>query len=256
MMNGGDEACAKRVLGLLDLTSLNADDDAETIVRLCKRAVTAHGPVAAVCVWPRFVGLAKSLLAETRVKVAAVANFPTGGCDPVVAAREAAEITAAGGDEVDLVFPYNAWLSGDHSGAIDVVRICRNAIGSDVVLKVILETGCLQRPDVITAAARAAIEAGADFIKTSTGKTAVGATPESALAMMRAIADSGSVCGFKASGGVTRLAAAKSYLGIADDVMGSAWSRPDRFRFGASSLLDDLLAVLDGRPPGFAGSGY
>jgi deoxyribose-phosphate aldolase len=173
-------ARCRQAISLLDLTSLNAGDGVESTHKLCARALTPHGAVAAVCVWTRFVGIAKDALAGTGVKVAAVANFPVGGLDAAGAARESAAIVAAGGNEVDVVFPYNAWLNSNRRPGFDLVKACKDACGNDAALKVILETGCLRDQAVIADAADCAIEAGADFIKTSTGKSAVSATTDTA----------------------------------------------------------------------------
>ncbi len=249
-------ARARQALSLLDLTSLNDTDTGATIEKLCGRAVTPHGAVAAVCVWPRFVGLAKTRLTGTGVKVAAVANFPMGTADIAGAAREAAAIVASGGDEVDVVFPYNAWLNGDRRSGGELVAACKSACGGKAILKVILETGCLRDMEQIAAASRAAIDAGADFIKTSTGKAAISATPDSARTMLRVIKASGRACGFKAAGGIRDAATAAAYLDLAVGIMGESWISPATFRFGASGVLNDLLAVIEGGPAAASVRGY
>lgn len=246
---------ARQALSLLDLTSLNDNDTDAVIEKLCARAVTPHGKVAAVCVWARFVPLAKQRLAGSGVRVAAVANFPIGAADVARAAAEAAAIVAAGGDEVDVVFPYNAWLNGDHAQGSKLVAACKAACGK-ATLKVILETGCLRDPVEIAAASRAAIAVGADFIKTSTGKAAIAATPDSARTMLRAIKESGGPCGFKAAGGIRDTATAAAYLDLAAKIMGESWITPATFRFGASGVLNDLLATIDGRAPAAPARGY
>lgn len=247
---------ARQALSLLDLTSLNETDTDAVVEKLCTRAVTPHGAVAAVCVWPRFVALSKSRLSGSGVKVAAVANFPIGAADIAGAARETAAIVAAGGDEVDVVFPYNAWLNGDRRSGTELVAACKAACGSQVNLKVILETGCLRDQAVVAEASRAAIEAGADFIKTSTGKAAVSATPDSARTMLRAIKASGRRCGFKAAGGIRDTATAAGFLDLAAGIMGEGWISPATFRFGASGVLNDLLAVIEGRGSQSSVRGY
>ncbi|HWA50438.1 MAG TPA: deoxyribose-phosphate aldolase, partial [Dongiaceae bacterium] len=199
-MNLADRA--RQALSLLDLTSLNDNDTDAVVEKLCARAVTPHGKVAAVCVWPRFAALAKQRLGTSGVKVAAVANFPMGTADVTLAVRETKAIVAAGGDEVDVVFPYNSWLNGDHQIGGDLVKACKDACGGTAILKVILETGCLRSEGEIADASSMAIDAGADFIKTSTGKATISATPDSARIMLRAIKASGKKCGFKAAGGI------------------------------------------------------
>jgi len=235
---------ARRLLAVLDLTSLNDDDDKAGIERLCARAITPFGRVAAVCIRPRFVSLCKDRLADSGVRVATVANFPHGAGDPEAVLLETRQAIAAGADEVDLVFPYRSWLAGERDQARALVNACKQACGSDVKLKVILETGELVTPQHIAAASRDAIAAGADFLKTSTGKTGVGATLAAATVMLAAIKESGKTVGFKAAGGIRTLADALPYLELAEGIMGSGWTVPATFRIGASALLDDLLEIL------------
>lgn len=237
---------ALRALGLLDLTSLNDGDTEDTVRALCQKGQTPHGNVAAVCVWPRFVAQAVAALKDTSIKVAAVANFPDGGSDIDQAVRTAEQIIESGGDEVDVVFPYRAFLRGDEATAKQLVSAVKRACGPDGRLKVILETGCLPDADAIKRASVIALENGADFIKTSTGKTEVSATPEAARVMLTAIRDSKSGAGFKPSGGIRSVSDAATYLDLADGIMGSNWVSADRFRFGASGLLNNILATLDG----------
>jgi deoxyribose-phosphate aldolase len=211
--------------------------------------------VAAVCIWPRFITLARGLLEHSEVRVAAVANFPAGGDDIAAAVSETEDIVNQGGDEVDLVMPYTRWLGGDVTVARDMIAACKAACGARVLLKVILETGDLRAPAKIHDAAADAIAAGADFVKTSTGKIAVSATLEAAEAMLRAIKESGQDVGFKAAGGIRDTAAAADYLALADRIMGANWADPRHFRFGASGLLDDLLKQLGAAPAASGNSG-
>lgn len=238
------KAVAARAIRLLDLTSLGDNDDEAMVAALCDRALAAPGPLAAVCIWPRFITLARGLLEHSGIRVAAVANFPAGGDDIAAAVRETEDIVNDGADEVDLVMPYSRWLGGDSAVARDMISFCKKACGNEVVLKVILETGDLGDAEKVYAASRDAIEAGADFIKTSTGKIAVSATLEAAEAMLRAIKDSGRDVGFKAAGGIRDTETAGEYLALADRILGESWADPRHFRFGASGLLDDLLAAL------------
>ena len=240
---------AGHALVLLDLTSLNDDDTEETIKTLCARARTRHGDVAAVCVWPRFVALAAGLLQDSPVKIAAVANFPEGGSDIDGAAATARRIIEAGGDEVDVVFPYRAFLRGDSDTAAQLVAACKQACGQRGRLKVILETGCMPDAASIRRASEIALDNGADFIKTSTGKVPVSATPEAARSMLEVLAERGSGAGFKPSGGIRDVATAGLYLALADEIMGPGWASADTFRFGASGVLDSLVAVLDDDSP-------
>ncbi|MCW5752753.1 MAG: deoxyribose-phosphate aldolase [Alphaproteobacteria bacterium] len=245
---------ARLAIGLLDLTSLNDDDTAARVAALAGRASTAHGNVAAICIWPRFIDAARRALGGRKIALAAVANFPLGGEDVHAVVEEVGGIAAEGADEVDLVMPWRAFAAGNRQVAVRVIAGARRALGPGMRLKVILESGELARADLIASAADLAIGEGADFIKTSTGKTAVSATPEAARIMLEAIRRSGTACGFKAAGGIRDLATASQYLDIAAEIMGAGWIGPRTFRFGASGLLDDLLARL-GAAPGAAASG-
>lgn len=240
-----ESSIARRALSLLDLTDLGEGCTDDDVRRLCSRAVTPFGAVAAVCVWPRFVHTAVVALAGSGVKVATVVNFPSGdeSLDDVVAATRSA--LADGADEIDLVLPYRAFLAGDTERVASVLDGVRAAVVGPRCLKVILETGELVTTERIEAAARVAIDHGADFVKTSTGKTATSATPTAAAAMLRVIADSERPVGIKPSGGIRTVSDAATYLQLADRAMGESWATPDTFRFGASGLLDAILAVLD-----------
>lgn len=243
---------ARRALPLVDLTSLNDDDTEERIAALCAQARTSEGPVAAVCIYPPFVAQAADVLSGTPVRVATVANFPAGRLDPRGAGEEAARAIADGAHEVDVVLPYLAFAAGDRDAALEVVVAAREATAG-ATLKVILETGRLESADMIRAAAAGALAAGADFVKTSTGKLQPGATLAAARPMLEAIRDHGRG-GFKAAGGVRTAEDAGGFLALADEVVGEGWTSPDTFRFGASSLLGDLLEALgSGREAGAAG---
>jgi deoxyribose-phosphate aldolase len=237
---------ARQAVGLLDLTSLNANDDEARIQSLCRRARTPLGDVAAVCVWPRFIATAQHNLKDSKIRIAAVANFPAGASDVSGAVLDARAIVSAGAHEVDVVFPYNAWLNGDCDVGKRLVGECKAVCREKALLKVILETGCLWRSETIHDVAIAAIDAGADFIKTSTGKTAISATPQAAREMLGAISARGARCGLKISGGIRDAAAAANYLNIAATTMGESWISPATFRFGASGVLDNLIAVASG----------
>ncbi len=240
-----DGPVARRALGLLDLTDLNDGCTDDDVRRLCARAVTPHGSVAAVCVWPRFVRTAVRELATRGVKVATVVNFPSGDepVEDVVAATETA--IADGADEIDLVLPYRALLAGDESRVVSMLAAVRAAVTSPRHLKVILETGELGELEQVERAARLAIESGADFVKTSTGKTKVSATPDAVRVMLQVIAASGRSIGIKPSGGIRTVADAATYLRLADEIMGASWATPETFRFGASGLLDAILGSID-----------
>jgi len=240
-------ATSRTALACLDLTSLNDADTAADVERLCRRAEGPQGRVAAVCVWPRFVAQARAALPPA-VKVAAVANFPDGSTDVERAVREAAEIVAAGGDEVDVVMP---WQALDQARTL-LAQVRRETRGR--TLKVILETGELRDPLLIRNAARIALDAGADFLKTSTGRTPNGATIDAARLLLTAISSGGyRQVGLKVSGGIRTAEQAQNYVYLARAALGQP--TPARFRIGASSLLDDLQAVIGGTArPAAAGS--
>lgn len=252
------QSAAQRALCLIDLTSLNADDTDVRIVALCHQANTAFGRVAALCVYPRFVALAKAILLELRqadVLVATVVNFPDGGDDIAAAAAETRQCIEAGADEVDVVFPYRALMAGKAEVGAQLVAACKQACGGKT-LKVIIESGELATPELVLQASKIAIGAGADFIKTSTGKVAINATLEAAGIMLNAIKETGGHCGFKAAGGVKTVAEAAAYLALADRIMGAEWVKSQHFRFGASSLLGSLLAVLNDKTGVATSEGY
>lgn len=241
---------AQRALPLVDLTNLDEACTTADIDALCARAATPHGPVAAVCIWPRFVVQAASLLAGSGVRIATVVNFPQGGDDTLAVLAETRQAIDDGADEIDLVMPYRAFLDGRRGFAETQIRKVREACG-DRLLKVILETGEIGDPLLIHAASLLAISAGADFIKTSTGKVKVNATLEAAEIMLTVIEEirreGGPEIGFKPAGGIRTLADAGAYIAIADRILGANWVAASHFRFGASGLLDALLAALDGR---------
>ncbi len=249
---------AKRVLGLVDLTNLNDSCTQEDISQLCMRAVSAYGSVAAICIWPEFVAYARPLLVPTGVKIATVVNFPHGGEDTLAVIAQTRKAVLDGADEIDMVMPYRAFVTGRHGFAeTQISRVkaaCENA-----TLKVILETGEIGDPLLIHAASDLAIAAGADFIKTSTGKAQVNATLEAAEIMLTVIEenrrDTNVEVGFKPAGGIRTLDEAAAYLDLASRIMGDNWVCAATFRFGASGLLESLLAELDGRPS-VSGEGY
>lgn len=236
---------AHRALALLDLTDLNDGCTDDDVGRLCARAVTPHGSVAAVCVWPRFVSSAVDELADTGVKVATVVNFPSGD-EPVEHVVETTTMAISdGADDIDLVLPYRAFLAGDEKSVGAMLDAVRAVVTPPRHLKVILETGELGRLDLVERAARLAIEHGADFVKTSTGKSKVSATPDAVRTMLRVIAEADRPVGIKPSGGIRTVDDAAVYLALADEIMGAAWVSPHTFRFGASGLLDAILDTID-----------
>ena len=246
---------AARALACLDLTNLNDGCTPADIAALCRRASTPFGPVAAICIWPEFVGQAKKALGKTPIKIATVVNFP-GGDDP---AAEVMALTAKaredGADEIDVVIPWKALLEGHPENvSARVARVKRSSDGAQV--KAILETGMLVEPALIQEATRGAIDGGADFVKTSTGKVPINATPVAARIILEEIRNLGEDVGFKAAGGVKTTEDAAEYLKIADEIMGPDWATPAHFRFGASGVLDALVATLKGTDAPTPASGY
>lgn len=234
-------------LTLLDLTNLKEDCTEADVKALCKRARTPFGDVAAICIWPRFVAAAAATLGDdSPIRIATVVNFPSGEEPLADVLAQTERAIADGADEIDLVMPYKALMAGDEAACETVVKAVRGVCPDPVKLKVIIESGELKDKALIRRASEIAIAAGADFIKTSTGKVAVNATLEAADTMLHAIRDSGRKVGFKAAGGISTVNDAVFYLDLADTIRGPDWAIPSTFRFGASSLLDNILAVLAG----------
>lgn len=241
---------AQLALSLMDLTTLNENDTDEKVISFCQQGATPFGTPAAVCVYPRFIPIARKTLkaqGSTAVKIATVTNFPHGNDDIEIAVAETKAAVAYGADEVDVVFPYRALIAGNDQIGFELVQACNAVCASaNVLLKVIIETGELKTEALIRQASEIAIRAGADFIKTSTGKVPVNATLESARIMLETIRDLGVAerVGFKAAGGVKTAEEARQYLALTQQILGEEWISPAHFRFGASSLLANLLAVL------------
>ncbi|MBF0784104.1 deoxyribose-phosphate aldolase [Muribacter muris] len=252
----------QQALSLMDLTTLNDNDTDEKVIALCHQAHTDFGTPAALCVYPRFIPIARKTLKQLgieQVKIATVTNFPHGNEDIEIAVAETKAAVAYGADEVDVVFPYRALMAGNTEIGFELVRQCKAVCqAANVVLKVIIESGELKTPALIRQASEIAIQAGADFIKTSTGKVAVNATLESAQVMLETIRDlkAADKVGFKAAGGVKTSEEAAQYLALAAEIFGQDWLNADHFRFGASSLLANLLATLNGEQANPNVSGY
>jgi deoxyribose-phosphate aldolase len=244
---GGSRASlARRLITLTDLTSLNESDDDSSTRALARLGLSGPVKPAALCLWARCIPAAKSALRDTGIPVCAVANFPGGAAGAAAAAAETSAAVEAGAAEVDVVFPYRALLEGDSRAGLELVRACREACGGRALLKVILETGQLSSDDAIRRAAEIAVDGGAQFLKTSTGKTQPGATPEAAGVMMQVIAAAarrGIAVGFKASGGIRSIGDADGYLQLFDGRFGAGSATAANFRIGASALFKDLLAA-------------
>ena len=237
---------ALRLLPLLDLTRLGDADTPRQVEALCAAALAGDPAPAAVCIYPEHVTTARHALGEAAIRVATVVNFPEAEGSPLRIQREARRAIAAGADEIDMVFDYQSFLRGEVGRARDGVVACRDACGSDITLKLILETGVLDDAALIRRASEIGIEAGVDFLKTSTGKAAVNATLSAAAAMLDAIEASGGDCGIKISGGLRTLDDAAPYLALVDARMGTDWATANHFRIGASALFTALLDALLG----------
>jgi deoxyribose-phosphate aldolase len=237
---------ARRLMSLTDLTSLNDSDDATSVRTLSALARSAPIKPATVCIWARWIPVALEALQGTGTPVCAVANFPDGAAAPEAVAAETATAVAAGASEVDVVFPYRAMLAGDLQVGLRLVRACRESCGEHARLKVILETGQLLKAEHIRQAAEIAIDGGAHFLKTSTGKTQPAATPAAARVLLDVIAAAarrGRSIGFKASGGIRTIEDAMVYLTLYEQQFGTGSATANSFRIGASGLFKELLAA-------------
>jgi len=227
----------QRILSLMDLTSLNETDTAAQITLLCDNAI--HLSVAAVCLYPQFVSQAVEQLGGSCVRIATVANFPEGKKSLAEVILSIEHSIRAGAHEIDVVFPYEAYLAGRTENACQFVTACKTACGN-ATLKVILETGIYPSTEKIFQASHDILLAGADFLKTSTGKISVGATLPAVTAMLAAIQQlSGQLdrpLGLKVAGGIKTIAQAKAYLDLACQYMTSEWISSRTFRFGASQV--------------------
>jgi deoxyribose-phosphate aldolase len=239
----------------MDLTTLEGADTPGKVAALCAKGVRPKPgddtipSVAAICIYPSMVATAVARLRGTGVRVASVATaFPSGQSFTDVKVAETREAVAAGADEVDMVIDRGAYLAGDHERVTAEIRAVRAACG-EAHLKVILETGELGSYDSVRRASILAMTAGADFIKTSTGKVQPAATLPVSLVMMEAIRDfhreTGRAVGFKPAGGIRTAKQAIAYLVVLWETLGEAWMTPERFRLGASSLLNDVLMQID-----------
>jgi deoxyribose-phosphate aldolase len=246
------------LLNLIDLTSLNTTDNKSHIIHFTGKVNSFSGRfsnipnVAAICVFPNFVAVVKEKLTARNVKIAAVAGaFPTSQTFRSIKVTECKMAVEAGADEIDIVIPVGAFLGNDFASVADEIREIKGAIGSKQ-LKVIVESGLLGDFKHIFRASMIAMDAGADFIKTSTGKTTVSATPEAAFVMCRAISDfyseTGIKVGFKAAGGIVTPSDANSYYQIVKYCLGEEWLNNSLFRIGASKLANNILSEISGCP--------
>ena len=245
----------KMVLSMIDLTTLEGMDTDKKVEQLCYKATHIHNQladlpnVAAVCVYPNMVKTASNALKDFDVKVASVATaFPSGSSSLKIKIQETKEAIFNGADEVDMVISRGKFHSGEYNYVFDEIATIKETCGSDVRLKVILETGELGDYDHIRFASEIAINAGADFIKTSTGKIKPAATLPITLVMLEAIKDhyynTGKMIGMKPAGGISNSKLALQYLLLVKETLGDLWLDNHWFRFGASSLANDVLMQI------------
>ena len=246
------------ILNMIDLTSLNTTDNKIQIIHFTGRVNSFSGRysnipnVAAICVYPNFVSVVKEKLSARNIKIAAVAGaFPSSQTFRSIKVTECKLAVEAGADEIDIVIPVGAFLGNDFAAVADEIRETKAAIGNKQ-LKVIVESGLLGGYEQIFKASMIAMDAGADFIKTSTGKTPVSATPEAAFVMCKAISDfyseTGIRVGFKAAGGIVNPADALVYYHIVHHCLGEEWLNNSLFRIGASKLANNILSEISGCP--------
>ena len=245
----------KLALSMIDLTTLEGQDTRGKVTQLCQKAIHLHDAlpglphVAAVCVYPTMVGVAKLALRGHDIKVASVATaFPSGMAPLSVKLEDTRVAVQEGADEVDMVISRGEFLQGDYRQVFDEIIAVKEACGR-AHFKVILETGELGTYDNVRRASLLAMAAGADFIKTSTGKIQPAATLPVTLVMLQAIRDyyhaTGRRVGMKPAGGISKAKQAIQYLVMLRETLGEGWMTPERFRFGASSLVNDLLMQLE-----------
>jgi deoxyribose-phosphate aldolase len=245
----------KLALNMIDLTTLSGHDTPGKVIQLCHKALHLHDAypdlpcVAAVCVYPNLVYVAKKQLQHSKIKVASVATaFPSGQTDLKIKLAETSYAVEQGADEVDMVISRGRFLEGDYHYVFDEIAAIKAACGK-AHLKVILETGELATLDNVRKASDLAIMAGADFIKTSTGKVQPAATLPVTLVMLQAIRDhyykTGNEVGMKPAGGISKAKLALQYLVLLNETLGDKWMSNRLFRIGASSLANDLLMQLE-----------
>lgn len=248
-------------LGCIDLTTLNTADTQARVknftekVNGFKEKYPQYPLPAAICVYPNMVGTVKSSLKVQGVKVASVAGgFPNSQTFLDVKLLECRNAVDSGADEVDVVLPLNRFMAGDYDGTFNEIAAMKEAV-EQKHLKVILETGAIADSEKIHEASMLAMEAGADFIKTSTGKQEPGATPAAAIVMCNSIKEyyrkSGRKVGFKPAGGISTVKDAICYLAIVDTILGKEWLDPNLFRIGASRLANNLLSELEQKTIGY-----
>ena len=247
----------KQILNCIDLTTLKCTDTEESVLKFTEKVndLTDSYPdiptIAAVCVYPNMAEIVSDTLEADGVNIACVSGgFPSSQTFMEVKVAETAMALHCGADEIDIVMPVGKFLSGDYEGVCDEISEIKDICG-DKKLKVILETGVLMTAENIKKAALICMYSGADFIKTSTGKEAISATPDAALVMCEAIREyykeTGRKVGFKAAGGINTVKKALAYYTIVKEVLGNEWLNSEWFRIGASSLANPLLTEITGQ---------
>lgn len=251
-----DKQLLMNILSVIDLTSLNTTDNKSNIIHLTGKVNSFPGKfpgvpnIAALCIYPRFVSVVKEKLTAKNVKIAAVAGgFPSSQTFRSIKVAESKMAVDAGADEIDIVIPVGAFLGNDFASVADEIREIKETIG-EKQLKVIVESGILKEHQQIFQASMIAMDAGADFIKTSTGKTNVSATPDAAFVMCRAISvfysETGIKVGFKPAGGIVTSGDAAIYFNIVKNSLGDDWLNSELFRIGASRLANNILSDILG----------
>ncbi len=243
----------------IDLTTLSCNDSVESVTAFAEKAAAfyhkfPHIPnVASICVYPSFVETVGLAVDGTPMRITSVSGgFPASQTFMEVKALETAMAIENGADEIDIVLNVGKMLQGHYDEAASEVAMLVEECGEDVVLKVIIESGALKSPELIRAASLISMFAGADFVKTSTGKIDVAATPEAAVVMCQAIRDyyekTDKKIGFKAAGGVRTAEDAALYYTIVEETLGKEWLTPELFRIGASSVANNLISAIEGAP--------
>ncbi len=246
----------------IDLTTLSCNDSVESVTKFATKAVEFYDAypeipnVASICVYPSFVETVGLAVDGSPMRITSVAGgFPASQTFLEVKMLEVAMAVENGADEVDIVLNVGKMLTGEYDEAANEVEVLRQEAGEETVLKVIIESGALKTPDLIRKASLLSMFAGTDFVKTSTGKIDVAATPEAAVVMCHAIKDyydkTGRKVGFKAAGGVRTAEDAALYYTIVKEILGEEWITTDLFRIGASSAANNIISAIEGAPVKF-----
>lgn len=242
----------------IDLTTLSCNDSVTSVTKFAQKAAEFYTKypqipnVASICVYPAFVETVGLAVDGTPMRITSVAGgFPASQTFLEVKALEVAMAIENGADEIDIVLNVGRMLTGEYDEAANEVETIRSEMDKDIILKVIIESGALKTPELIRKASLLSMFAGADFVKTSTGKIDVAATPEAAVVMCQAIRDyhkkTGRKVGFKAAGGVRTPEEAALYYTIVEEILGKEWCTPELFRIGASSAANNLLTAIEGK---------